>query len=74
MIFSITTNIQNIEHTLIFREVDYNYLIFHFYFLAKDLLLNIVYLVLNFFRDVKNIPLERTVSQIFYLGPISYFV
>ena len=41
---------------------------FHFYFSAKDLSLNNVYGISIFFRDVKNIPLEGTVSQIFYLG------
>ena len=40
---------------------------FHFYFLAKDFSLNNVYRISIFFRDVKNIPLEGTVSQIFYL-------
>ena len=38
---------------------------FHFYFLAKDFSLNIPYLILKLLRDVQNITLEGTVSQIF---------
>ena len=29
---------------------------------------------MKFFRDDKNITLEGTVSQIFYLGPSFYFI
>ena len=50
------------------------FICFHFYFLAKDSLLNIVYLISKLFRDVKNITLEGTVSQIFYLCPSFYFI
>ena len=39
-----------------------------------DLSLNIVYWILNLFKGVHNIPLERTVSQILYFGPSSYFI
>ena len=42
---------------------------FHFYFLAKGVALNIVYWILIFFRDVKSIPLEGTVSHIFLFRP-----
>ena len=42
--------------------------------MAKDFLLNIVYLILKPFRDVKNITLEGTVSQISFLGPSFYFI
>ena len=37
--------------------------IFHFYFLAKDF----SHLILKLFRGVKNITLEGTVSQIFFI-------
>ena len=47
---------------------------FHFYFLAKDLSLNNVYWISIFFRDVKNIPLEGTMSQILFLGLSFYFI
>ena len=42
--------------------------IFHFYFLNKDFSLNIEVNVLKSFTDVKNILIEGSVSQIFYLG------
>ena len=42
--------------------------------MAKDFSLNIVYLILKPFRDVKNITLEGTTSQILYLGPSFYFI
>ena len=42
--------------------------IFHFYFFNKDFSLNIEVNVLKSFTDVKNILIEGSVSQIFYLG------
>ena len=47
---------------------------FHFYFLAKGLSLNNVYWISIFFRDVKDIPLEEILSQIFYLDLGFYFI
>ena len=49
-------------------------LFFHFYFLNMDILLNIYTLVIQFYTEILNIPLERTVSQIFDLGPGFYFM
>ena len=43
-------------------------LFFHFYFFNMDILLNDELLVMKFYIDVKNIHMEGTVSQIFYLG------
>ena len=37
-------------------------------------MLNIVYWVLTFFREVKDITLEGTASQIFYSGPSFDFI
>ena len=65
-IFSISACIQNIEHTLSFRKVNFNQL-FSLLFFGQGFLA-IVYWILNFFRDVKTVPLEGTMSQIFYLG------
>ena len=42
--------------------------IFHFHFLNKDFSLNIEVNVLKSFTDVKNILIEGSLSQIFYLG------
>ena len=42
--------------------------IFHFYFLNKDFWLNIEVNVLKSFTYVKNILIEGSVFQIFYLG------
>ena len=39
-------------------------LFFHFYFLNMDISLNIYTLVIQFYTDILNIPLEETVSQI----------
>ena len=36
--------------------------------------MNIVYLILKRFRDVKNITLERNVSQILYIGFSFYYI
>ena len=36
--------------------------------------LNIVYLIFNLFINVKNITLEGTVCEMFYLGPSFYFI
>ena len=47
---------------------------FHFYFLAKNISLNIVYWLLKFVKDVENITLVGTLSQICYLGPSFYFI
>ena len=41
---------------------------FHFYFLNKGFSLNIEVNVLKSSADVKNILMEGSVSQIFYLG------
>ena len=41
---------------------------FHFYFLNKDISLNIEVKLLKFSTDVKNILMERSMSQIFYVG------
>ena len=49
-------------------------LFFHFYVLNMDILLNIYTLVITFYTDILNFPLEGTVSQIFYLGPGFYFM
>ena len=49
-------------------------LFFHFYFLNMDISLNIYTLVIRFYTCILNIPLERTLSQIFYLGPGFYFM
>ena len=49
-------------------------LFFHFYFLNMDISLNIYTLVINFYTGVLNIPLEGSLSQIFYLGPGFYFM
>ena len=62
-----------IEYTLFIRKVDFNHF-FPFYLLAKDLSLNIVYWISIFFRDVKNIPLEGSASQILFLGLSFYFI
>ena len=43
-------------------------LFFHFYFLNMDILLNNELPVMKFCTDVKNIHMEGTLSQIFYLG------
>ena len=51
--FSITTDIQNISF-------------FYFYFLAKELSLNIVYWILKFSEILKHSSKKRTVSQIFF--------
>ena len=39
-----------------------------------DISLNIYTLVITFYTDVLNIPLEGSVSQISYLGPTFYFM
>ena len=49
-------------------------LFFHFYFFNMDILLNIYTLVIQFYTGVLDIPLEGSVSQIFYLGPSFYFM
>ena len=49
-------------------------LFFHFYFLNMDISLNIYTLVIQFYTEILNIPLEGTVSQIFDLGPGFYFM
>ena len=49
-------------------------LFFHFNFLNTDISLNIYTLVITFYTGVLNIPLEGTVSQIFYLGLGFYFM
>ena len=49
-------------------------LFFHFCFLNIDILLNIYTLVIRFYTDILNFPLEGTLSQIFYLGPGFYFM
>ena len=49
-------------------------LFLHFYFLNMDISLNIYTLVIEFYTDILNIPLEGTLSQIFYLGPGFYFM
>ena len=49
-------------------------LFFHFYFLNMDISLNIYTLVIKFYTGVRNIPIEGSVSQIFYLGPGFYFM
>ena len=46
---------------------------FHFYFLNKDISLNIQVKILKFSPDVKNIHMEGSLSQIFYLGFSSCF-
>ena len=46
----------------------------HFYFLNKDISLNIQAKIMKFQTHVKNIHMEGTVSQIFYIGPSFYFV
>ena len=43
-------------------------LFFHFYILNIDISLNIYTLMIKSYTGVLNIPLEGTVSQIFYLG------
>ena len=55
------------------RKVDFNHF-FSLFFFAKDLSLNNVYWILIFFRDVKSIPLEGTVSQNLFLGLSFYFI
>ena len=47
---------------------------FHFYFSAKDILLNIQVKIMKFETDVKNIHKEGIVSQIFDLGPSLHFI
>ena len=47
-------------------------LFLRFYFLNMDISLNIYTLVITVYTGVLNIPLERSVSQIFYLGPGFY--
>ena len=49
-------------------------LFFHYYLLNMDISLNIYTLVMQFYTCVLNIPLEGSVSQIFYLGPGFYFM
>ena len=46
----------------------------HFYFLNMDISLNIYTLAITFYTGVFDIPLEGSVSQIFYLGPGFYFM
>ena len=48
--------------------------IFHFYFLNSDILLIIKITIIKFYTDIKNIHMEGTVSQIFYLGLSFYFI
>ena len=48
-------------------------LFFHFFF-NMDISLNIYTLVITFYTGALNIPLEGTVSQIFYLGPGFHFM
>ena len=43
-------------------------------FFNTDISLNMYTLVIQFYTDVLNIPLEGTVSQIFYLGLGFYFM
>ena len=47
-------------------------LFFDFYFLNMDISLNIYTVVIQFYTDIPNIPLEGSVSQIFDLGPGFY--
>ena len=49
-------------------------LFFDFYFLNMDISLNIYTLVITLYTGALNIPLERTVSQISYLGPGFHFM
>ena len=49
-------------------------LFFHFYFLNMDISLNIYTLVIKLYTGVPYIPLEGTMSQIFYLGPGFHFM
>ena len=49
-------------------------LFFHFYFLNKDISLNIRVRELRFGTYLNNIHMEGTVSPIFYLGLSFYFI
>ena len=49
-------------------------LLFHFYFLNMDISLNSYTLVIKFYTNILNSPVEGTVSQIFYLGLGFYFM
>ena len=72
--FSLSPLILKILNILRFFEKWISIFFFHLFFLAKDFSLDIVYWILNFFRDVKNILLEGTVSQILYSGSSFYFI
>ena len=72
--FSLSNEINYVGITSVFMNVLILNLFFHFYFLNMDISLNIYTLVIQFYTGVFNIPLEGTVSQIFYLGPGIYFM
>ena len=56
------------------KKQQIEHLIFHFYFLNSDISIIIELTVIPFYTDVKNISVEGTVSQIFYLGLSLYFI
>ena len=72
--FSLSNEINYVRITSVFMNLLILNLFFHFYFLNMDISLNIYTLVMKFYTGALNIPLEGSVSQIFYLGPGFYFM
>ena len=55
------------------KKQQIKYQFFHFYFLNCDISLILEITVITFYTDVKNIHMEGTVSQMFYLG-LSFYL
>ena len=71
--FSLSNDIKYVVITSIFMKLLILNLFFHFYVLNMDISLNIYTLVTKFYTGVLNIPLEGSLSQIFYLG-LSFYL
>ena len=72
--FSLSNDINYVVVTSILIKLLILNLFSHFYFLNMDISLNIQTLAIKFYTGVLNIPLEGSVSQIFYLGLSFYFM
>ena len=66
--FSACLGANGISMTFYSKKWQIKYQFFHFYFLNIDILLNNKLPVIKFYTDVKNTHMEKTVSQISYLG------
>ena len=53
---------------------EFEKMIFFLYFLASDISLDNLFKSIKFKGDVVEVPIEGTMSQIFYLGPSFYLM